>query len=193
MKEIPDFLDDFDDWNEFARELDYSGVTNDVDGVEYPDVSTDVPEFLKTQVIDRLLQTTGLRLKINTIFWRLTTEDTQTAPHQAHTDSSMGRFTFVLYMQDGPEGAGTALVKHKTTGGLDQDPWTNAELEVWLRDMNDYDAWAITKLFPMQANKAVLYHSKRMHRAEPVGGFGKDVTDGRLVLTAFLDSANGKV
>ncbi len=193
MKQIPDFLDDFDDWNEFARGLDYSGEVNEVDGVTYPDISSYVPEFLKVQIVENILKETGLRLKINTIFWRLTTEETDTAPHQAHTDSSMGRFTFVLYMQDGPEGAGTALVKHKTVGGLDRDPWTNAEFETWLRDMNEYDAWVITKLFPMQQNSAVLYHSKLMHRAEPVGGFGKGVTDGRLVLTAFLDSANGKV
>lgn len=193
MKEIPDFSDKFEQWDWHARGLDYSGEVNPVDGVEYPDVSSDVPDEIKEYVVQKLLETTGLRLKINTIFWRLTTEETPTAPHQAHTDSSMGRFTFILYMQDGPEGAGTALVKHKTTGGLDQDPWTNAEFDVWKRDMNDYDAWVIKKLFPMEANKAVLYHSKLMHRAEPVGGFGKDVTDGRLVLTAFLDSANGKV
>lgn len=186
--------EDFTKLNEHARSLDYTGQVNPVDGVEYPGISTDVPEWAQEWIRLKLNNITGRRLKINTCFFRLTTEDTPTAPHQAHTDTSMGQWTFILYMQTGPnDECGTSLVRHKTMGGLHQDPWTGAEWEVWERDCNTPDAWTIHQFFVMRENKAVIYPSKMMHRAEPIGGFGKGIEDGRLVLTAFLDPADGKV
>lgn len=195
MKEINRFFDseDFEFLNNYARSIDYDVVLNPEDMVAYPDINVHVPDWAQEEILQRIQKETGLKLRISSCFFRITNEETGVAPHQTHTDSTMGRFTFLLYMQDAPEGvkAGTSLVKHKTVGGLHQDPWTQAEYDIWARDYDDYDAWTIYRFFEMEANKGVLYHSKLMHRAEPVGGFGKGIEDGRLVLTAFLDNANG--
>lgn len=187
--EIRKFFDKeyFTKLREYATRVNYGDVVNDVDGVVYPDVSTQIPAGLEDRILRTLTKHTGRNYRINKIFWRAMLEGTPDAPHQAHTDTTMGRFTFILYMNPGPEGAGTALVQHKEVGGLHQDPWTGREMEVWEQDCNDYDKWQVNKLYAMEPNKAVFYHSKMMHRAEPPNGFGKTPEDGRLVLTAFLD------
>lgn len=195
MYEIRKFFskEDFEKLNEYARGLDYSGIVNPEDLVEYPNVSAEVPEWVKAHVEDRIFEMSKRRLRVKWAFFRLSDDGTPVAPHQAHTDTVMGQFTFLLYMQDAPEGvkAGTSLVKHKTVGGLHQDPWTSAEHEVWQKDHSDPEKWVIWKFFEMERNKGVLYESKLMHRAEPVGGFGSGIEDGRLVLTCFLERANG--
>jgi len=196
MHELRKFFPEFESLNNFARELEYREIVNPADGVTYPGISDEVPEWIKKHVEKRCSNAWGRELEAKTIFFRLTHrgEELVKAPHQAHTDTAMGKYTFICYFQDAPPHwpeAGTSLLKHRTVGGLHQDPWTNGEMEVWERDTNRYDSWVITKLFGMERNKAVTYESKRMHRAEPVGGFGSDVNDGRLVLVAFLDVPNG--
>ena len=186
--EVDEFFDDFDALQNYARSLEYGDVENPADGVTYPDISTEVPEFLKGEVERKCSQLTGRNLVANTIFFRKTCKGTKTAPHQAHTDSAMAEWTFIGYMQDGPEGTGTSLVRHKQTG-MEQTPWTEGERRIWERDTNVYDAWEITDLTQMRANRVALYPSKYMHRAEPVGGFGSCSKDGRIVLVCFLERA----
>lgn len=176
---IDDFLPKwvFEGVDEFARAQDYTGGHCPNDGVTYPDVCEKIPTILSQYV----QAATGL--EIETEFFRLTTENTAGAPHQAHTDSIMGRYTFILYMQDG-EG-GTSLVRHKETG-MNSNPESAYELRIWERDTNVPEAWDIEYLFEMKANRAVMYPSRMMHRAEPIGGFGDSARNGRLVYTAFL-------
>jgi hypothetical protein len=179
---VKDYLDpkDFEFVQEYARNLDYTGAKNPEDGVVYPDINTQVPQKLR----DYIEGTTGF--KIRTTFFRLTCATTGTAPHQAHTDSVMGKYTLLLYMQDGP--GGTSLVRHKETG-MDEDPDTVPEIEAWRKDTNNAGAWEAYQLFTMEANKAVLFPSRLMHRAEPIKGFGNSAKDGRIVFIAFLDDA----
>ena len=183
--------EEFEKLNEYARTAPYDDIENPADGVVYPAINAAVPDWAQRRVTQRLKEVTGRDLDIAYAFLRLTAPDIAKAPHQAHTDSAMADFTFILYMQDAPPGledvAGTSLVKHRTVGGLHQTPWTQAELDIWERDTNRYDQWTITKLYKMERNKAAFYPSKMMHRAEPVGGFGYDAEDGRLVLVAFLN------
>lgn len=185
MKKIIDnVIGDFDNLNEYARKLSYEGVENPADGVTYPDISTQVPEPTLHEIKEVLEKEVGHEIRIGAAFFRLTTKNTEGDPHQAHNDTAMGRYSFMLYMQDGP--GGTALVRHKATG-LDRDPWTPREWEAWRDDTNREDAWEITYLADMKANRGFLFDSKLMHRAEPVGGFGNDASDGRLVLTVFFN------
>jgi hypothetical protein len=196
MHEVRNFFefDDFDSLNETARNLEYKDIENPADGVTYPGISDEVPAQVKKYIEEKCSNLWMRNLEAKTIFFRLTHTGTETAPHQAHTDTAMGKYTFICYFQDAPEehpDAGTSLLKHGTVGGLHTDPWTRGEQDVWQRDTNKYDSWDITRLFKMRRNTAVTYESKRMHRAEPVGGFGRDVSDGRLVLVAFLEPRNG--
>ena len=177
------FLENFEEFNEYARGLDYMGAVNPYDEVEYPDISLAVPDEIAQEVRSYCSSKVGQRVKINAIFLRLSKAGTY-CPHQSHNDKAMGQYGFILYMQDGP--GGTAFVDH-VEASMPNGPWTNTEYEIWKRDMNVPSKWTTRRLVDMKANRALFYDSKLMHRAEPIGGFGDTVEDGRLVLTAFLE------
>lgn len=153
--------------------LDYSGVVNPVDGVKYPGISVDIPKVV--------LPWFG---NPKTIFMRLSLPGME-APHQAHTDTLMGEESLMLYLCR-PEHCrgGTALVRHKATK-MDFNPRTEEGAEIWRQDTNVPEAWEVYELAAMQPNRAAIFDASLMHRAEPIGGFGTDAKNGRLVLTAF--------
>jgi hypothetical protein len=183
------FLRDFETFNKHVRALEFDGEVNPLDGVEYPDISIDIPALVEREVIQNLEAAMGWEVQMNMLFLRNTSKGTDTAPHQAHTDTIQGTHIFLLYMQDGPEGAGTSLVKHKELG-FDKDPITKEQFEAWQKDLNTYDKWEITALIDMKKNRAACgIWSAQMHRAEPVNGFGTSPKDGRIALIGFYERA----
>lgn len=180
-----DFLDNFGEFNDWARQQDYAVTHNPFDGVEYPDIVVLNPQAEIGQAVQsKASALNGFEVRANALFLRLTNAHTSTPPHQAHNDTAMGRMTFILYMQDGP--GGTSLVRHKYSG-MNTNPRGEFEHSLWARDTNVPEAWEIEEMFDMKANRAIMYPAMCMHRAEPIGGFGDDVETGRLVLTAFFD------
>ena len=175
---VNDFFDDFDSLRNHAISLDYKGEVNPLDGVFYPDVSTDVPDPWFWFLCEYLNAENPFA------FFRLTTNGTSEAPHQAHNDSLMGKNTALIYINEGV--GGTSILKHKEAG-LTMGVETQEELNIWRRDMNNYDAWDILEMIDLEPNKLIFYPSYLMHRAEPVGGFGDNPINGRLVLTMFYD------
>lgn len=182
MITVQNFLSDFDKFNDHVRQLDFTELVNPRDQIAYPDVTNDIPEWVRTEIFDKLSSLHGRHIHEDIMFLRLTNVNTTVPPHQAHTDTVHGTHAFFLYMQDGP--GGTAFVRHKETG-MDSDPKTLEEFQAWERDTNDYDAWEIIKMSHMGKNKGVIYNAEDMHRAEPVLGFGEGVEDGRIVLVLF--------
>lgn len=182
---VDNFLstDTFESLRARAISNDYKGVCNPVDGLEYPDVSVNIPEVVANEIHYRLSDLRGRPVDISTMFLRLTCENTKGTPHQAHTDTVMGDYTLLLYINDGP--GGTSYVTHKETG-MYGDPRSEQELNAWRRDTKVPDAWMITEMVNMKKNRANIIPADLMHRAEPAGGFGKDASDGRIVLTAFF-------
>jgi len=183
MIRFENFIADFEELNKHARSLSYGGVTNPQDGVLYPDVSADVPVATVAEIKYKLEHVLAFTVNINMAFFRLTNKNTSTAPHQAHNDTIMGDFTFLLYMQNGA--GGTSFVCHKAAG-MKHGPVSDVELSAWKRDTNIPDAWEVNGIVGMQENRACVFDSSLMHRAEPVHGFGDSVDNGRLVLTAFV-------
>lgn len=151
----------------------FAGVRNPVDGVIYPNICTDIPE----EVFEYL----GAP---KTVFMRLSLSGV-VAPHQAHTDTLMGAKSLMLYLtrKEYCQG-GTSFVEHIETG-MRSDPQDAVELAIWQRDTNTPQAWGVYALAKMVTNRAIIFDASLMHRAEPIGGFGTDAADGRLVLTAF--------
>lgn len=178
----------FFELQEHAHNTDYVEYVNPIDDVIYPNIGPIVPYWWET-----LFRVTAERMgfpvqTFHQTFFRLTTEDTRTAPHQAHNDISHGAYSSFLYLNDVPPelslGAGTSILRHKALGF--RSPTTAEEVEAAQRDSNDYDAWDVDTMFDWKQNRLVIYPSHYMHRAEPVGGWGKDVIDGRLVLITFF-------
>jgi len=179
---IDDFLPDFPGWRAWADELRYAPVKNPVDGVEYPGIYTTVPTFGMRQ---RLSMIMDAEIRLNALFLRLSLEGRQ-APHYAHTDKIMGQFSCMVYLNR-PEHCqgGTALVRHRT--GMDSHPRDEHEVSVWQRDTNRPEMWDVYSRCEMRANRAFIFRADLMHAALPLGGFGHDAKDGRLVMTAFFD------
>lgn len=172
---IDDFLptDIFEMLRRHCDVISYKGVVNPIDKVVYPDISVDIPE--------QVMRFLG---RPKTTFMRLSLAGVK-APHQAHTDTLMGKQSFMLYLtRQAYCKGGTSLVKHIETG-MQSDPKTSEEEAIWKRDTNIPRAWMVYDLALMQPNRAVLFDASLMHRAEPLGGFGTDAKNGRLVLTAF--------
>jgi hypothetical protein len=185
VNEIRHFLSDYYSFRHLCDSVSYDGVTSPIDGVFYPGVSLYIPEDVVQEVADKLERYEGKTITINTIFLRLSLEGV-VAPHQAHTDLTYGKKSLMLYLtRDAQCQGGTAILKH--VSGIDYNPKDEDELAIMQMDQNNYDKWMITNYCDMQQNKAFIFDAGLIHRAEPVGGFGKDARDGRLVLTAFYD------
>lgn len=171
---IDGFLPDFDDWRAWADSQRYESVVNPADGVEYPGICKDVPTWGASQ---RLAAIFGQPVNIKTAFMRLSTMGVQ-APHQAHHDALMGQYSLMLYLNRAEHcRGGTSLVRH--VSGDDVTHWES--------DHNKPDMWRVYSLCEMRPNRAFIFRADLMHRAEPIGGFGSDASDGRLVYTAFFD------
>lgn len=183
---IDNFISDFDSLRKHCDDVDFKGETNPVDNVFYPGVSTDIPTYIKEQVKKSIETSLGERIKINAIFMRLSPEGV-IAPHQAHTDATMGDTAMMLYLNNIDDClGGTSFVMHKASG-MKSNPINQKQQNIWERDTNMTNAWQVLDICEMLPNRALIFDSKLMHRSEPVGGFGKDSKDGRLVLTAFFD------
>ncbi len=178
----------FERWRQFYPHYTYEDVVNPVDGVTYPGICTYVPKwvdaFIRVSIVNLLDQ--PIR-KINAQFLRLTTEDTPPAPHGAHNDAAHAKYSAFFYLNPAPAGvrAGTSLLTHTATR-MTHAPRSVEEWEAWDRDTNDYDAWEIDELIEWRENRLAIYEADRMHRAEPPEGWGKDASDGRLVLITFF-------
>ena len=183
---VDDFLSYFDKVREWADGATFAPVTSPVDGVEYPGICADIPDNLKAEVHFKLQLVLGGAVKINHIFARLTTEGTP-VPHQAHNDATMGMCSLMLYLNriEDCEG-GTELLAH-TSAGMEYGPQCETSQLIWQQDTNRPQQWLTLGVCPMKPNRAFIFDARLMHRAAPVGGFGKDAKDGRLVLTAFFD------
>lgn len=184
---IDNFLPDWKGLRTYADTADYRDVVNPVDGVVYPGICVEVPTETKHEIAKRLGTVHGQSVALKTVFFRLSPKGT-VAPHQAHTDSTMGQFSMMLYMNhDRDATGGTSLLRHRLTGIENDRRLTQQQAVLWELDTNVYSAWSITKMVAMRPNRAFIFDSHLFHRAEPVQGFGYNKKNARLVLTAFYD------
>lgn len=181
-RSIDDFFDNYDEVESYGRSLEYVGEINPPDGIFYPGINFDVPEYIKDQVVTKTSKVARHPLSLESILFRLSILG-HAGPHQAHEDSLMGDYLVVVYLGSGD--GGTSLVRHRESG-MDATPTTSRQLDLWRRDTNRPEAWEVTKLIRGRANRAAIIPAGLMHRAEPVGGLGETVENGRLVLVAFL-------
>lgn len=182
---VDNVLDDFDEFRLFCDKLEFSDRVNPVDGVSYPHIAI-VPSSVKEEIKEKLSAYLGVSVNFNAVFIRLSPKGVD-CPHQAHTDTCMGQYSFMLYLnrRNDCEG-GTSLVIHKKTG-LYSHPINDKQLKIWENDCNNTDAWQILTMCSMVPNRGFIFDSTLMHRAEPVGGFGESAKDARMVLTVFFD------
>lgn len=182
MNIFDDFIADYESLKLLAANADFSVLQNPVDGVVYPHIFTDIQEHIKRQVIDRIAEIFGREPEAVTMFLRRSPVGAP-VPHIAHTDNSMGAFSLMLYLFDN-EGAGTAFIRHKSTGIM-YAPESEEFLSIVRADQNKPERWALVDMANAKENRAVIFDSSKFHCAMPIGGFG-DGSDARTVLTVFF-------
>jgi len=180
---VDNFLDSYSDLREYANTAKFEDIENPVDGVTYPLICRDVPDETVSEIAITLSKIMGRMVKLEATFLRLSTEGVD-VPHIAHTDKSMGDYSLMLYLNDNPK-AGTSFLRHKETG-MCYHPESEEFIKIARRDQNNVDAWRINSSVEMQQNRATIFDSGYFHCAQPVGGFGDDQLNGRIVLTCFF-------
>lgn len=178
---VEDFLEDFPDARRWATAAEFQDETNPLDGVVYPGIAKRVPTWGLRQ---RLIAIMGRDVQITAAFLRLSVDGCY-VPHQAHSDSVMGDFSLMVYLNEAQHcQGGTSLVRH--VSGMDETPTTQEGLALWEADMNRPAKWNPYLLCEMRPNRGFVFRASLMHRAEPIGGFGSTAHDGRLVMSAFF-------
>lgn len=187
MVVINDFLPEFDELQKFALSAEFANVVNEVDGVTYPLICADIPSHLKFAVYSALEKNFCAPVS-PTIFMRRSPAGVP-CPHQVHSDASMGDYSLMLYLNNTDDcQGGTSFLSHKALG-IAYHPEHPEAVNVVTSDQNNPDAWKIRDMVEMAPNRAVIFNSSRLHRAEPVGGFGDIPENTRVVLTCFFKRA----
>lgn len=185
---VDNFLEDFESFREYCDGLDYKGEVNPEDGVLYPGISLAIPAGVRREVVLQIERQLGSRIYTRMMFLRLSPAGSD-APHQAHTDTLQSQYGLMLYLNRMEDCiGGTAFVRHRASG-INSDPINLTQLAVWQEEHSIPDAWDIEDMCQMYPNRGCIFRSSRMHRAEPIGGFGEDAKDARLVLVCFFDIA----
>lgn len=191
---IDNFLYAPEQFRKYAVSKSYQGVTNPQDNVTYPDVTIDIPKDISNEIIIKLSQIltsfaenkhNGAQIDCKMMFMRMSKEGVH-VPHQAHTDKNIADYTLLLYLnKDEDCRGGTDILEH--IEGMSIHPQTQEEIDLWKQDTNVPDKWIKTGFCPMKFNRAFILRSDLFHRAQPLGGFGQNNEDGRLVLTSFFN------
>ena len=173
------FIDSFESLLTASKEEAFTDEVNPIDGVVYPLICTAIPEPVKAEIEEKLTAIKGAPIDINTMFMRRSPKGVS-CPHEVHSDISMGKYSLMLYINGGH----TSLVRHKASG-IAYSPEDIAYLDIIHQDQNKEDAWLVTELMGGEPNMAAIFDASRLHRAEPIGGFGSGA-DSRVVLTCFF-------
>lgn len=182
MLVIDNFLASFDELKEHSLACNFGDIVNPADGVVYPHINLDIPRRVINETKEKLAQIFGA-VHVNYAFLRMSPKGVF-APQAVHTDCSMGKYSLMLYLNNAD--GGTAMMAHKASG-ISQAPAEEFFLEVTTPDKNNIDAWEVIGISEMKENRAAIFAAKRYHCAMPVGGFGENQSDARIVMTVFFD------
>lgn len=146
------------------------------DGVVYPRVCDDVPR----SVVDFLTVDAGRPPDL--LFLRESPAGVE-VPHIVHADHLMGETAMMLYLEQGPDGAGTSFMRHHLLG-VSWIPKVPALAEMVAGDQNRPERWIAYAHCTAVRNRVCFFNTGWFHSAMPVGGYGEG-REARCVLTAF--------
>lgn len=175
------FINTFDDLSKHSKVCEFKKEVNDIDGASYPAISFDIPVSVRAEFITKIEETKGFKINPKLVFLRANPYGKK-EPYQAHNDLNMADYTCILYLTSV---GGTSFVKH-IESGMDEN---NPDLcNLWLKDCNKKDAWEVVDFCEMKPNRAVIFDAKKMHRGEPIEGYGQGA-DSRMIMVCFFDRA----
>lgn len=184
---VDDFLPEFDELQTYAKNATFSDVMNDFDGVTYPLICADIPRHLVISVLGHIAK--HFAMPVDPVMFMRRSPAGVPCPHQVHSDASMGTHSLMLYLNEEKDcQGGTSFLSHKLTG-IAYNPELSMFANLVVDDQNSAEAWDVRDMVEMRPNRAVIFDAGRLHRAEPVGGFGDTPENTRVVLTCFFRRA----
>ena len=146
-------------------------------------------------MIASIINHTGAVIVPNTMFFRITKRDTESA--YIHSDRSTGAHTCVCYLSDHSETYGTGFYRHKPTGLLEMPSFEDQETlgiaEQLAEDMvaRTPDKWEMVDFVQGQYNRAVIFNAALFHSRVPITGFGTNQEEGRLIWASHFYKLKG--
>lgn len=184
MLVVDDFLPEFAELQSYAKSAVFTDVVNEADGVTYPLICAEIPADLKFAIYSALEK--HFCAPVSPIIFMRRSPAGVHCPHQVHSDLSMGDYSLMLYLNEpGHCMGGTSFLSHRSLG-IAYHPELPEAVIVVEADQNNAPAWKVREMAAMKPNRAVIFDAARLHRAEPVGGFGDTPENTRIVLTCFF-------
>lgn len=181
---VDDFFKDPRKVRSTLDQIEMKDYQFDMDGVTYPNIIR-LPKAIENEIHENLISLFGPSFREVLSFGRYSFETTK-PPHWAHSDRNIAQFLALIYLTPGLEAEqfGTATLTHVKTG-LSKHPANEKERKILLSEANDFDAWDINHRCSAIFNRCFILNADLIHAA--LGEYGKDQTDGRLVISIFFD------
>lgn len=183
---IDEFLERPDMVREWALMQEFKTEISPADGLEYPGIVKDLPDFLLSEVHFKLSITLGEQIEHVLGFMRMTLEGYQ--PHAwIHSDPRIADWIAVTYLNtESVPYCGTAMYEHRT-GLVLRSPRTVEEQAIWERDCQNELDWRMIGWVQAKYNRTIIFNTHTLHAAHPRVGHGEGVEDGRLVMVNFFN------
>ena len=163
----------------------FEDIESDWDNQRYPDINKNISVEIQDYVTQTLSKVLAAKVVVQTIFARVTCRNTPDPPHHIHSDRAMSTHACHVYLsKHWPENSGTSFWRHKDHGSTDSSV---IDSSVITQDTKNREQWIKTFTCQGQYNRLFVHDANLFHCAEPVGGWGDDATNGRLVLTCFFN------
>lgn len=179
----PNFFRDFAATRQAVLQGDFKDITSPIDGVLYPAINLDIPQHVRMELLHGLQVLLQREVRIEHLFARAMFEG-MVASNKIHSDLVMGtRFASQVYLSEHwPQGSGTSFWEHERHGMMHR-------VGVSVDDVDTNDASQFTRVVSVQAqpNLLLAHRGDYWHLAEPIGGWGTEPSNARLVLTCFFN------
>lgn len=161
-------------------ELPHTDFVSPIDGVTYPFINEIIPCLVVREFRDKLEAIVG-PIDIKFLFTRAMPLGHE-APNKVHSDIEMGCLSAHVYLSEFiPQGSGTSFWIHRDHG------MDSAGVPAGSFDGNDMSQWEKYLQVEAKTNRIVVHSAAAWHCAEPMSGFGVDITEARLVMTCFFN------
>jgi len=180
-----DFFPDPDVMQYQVLNGEFENFVSPWDNVTYPGINKVLPFRVVERLHKRLGEILGAEIQPVATFARLTSKNTPAAPHKIHSDRVMANYSAHIYVSsEWPPGGGTSFWTHKTEGHMQTD---DTDVDAVVRDMNSLDMWTRSHTCQGKFNRVVIHDARYWHCAEPIGGWGDNPSNGRVVITCFFN------
>lgn len=144
-------------------------------------------------MIASLTQAMGTPIFPNSMFFRVTNEETEKA--YVHSDRESGAKTCVAYLSEHETVSGTGFFRHRKSGRIEMPSFAEMREDGSMQSLGsemvegDEKDWEQIDFVRGLFNRAVIFHAPLFHARCPKNGIGQDSASGRMVWVCHFHTA----